>query len=139
MASNPLFDMLANLEDTKLPWDQLSEEMRKGYSQFMINRFLSSKQCYLPLLSVISTVTLTNEQHYEFWVNVVAKQKHWFNYKAYKTVKDTDDLAIYAIRHEYEVSEKDAQYYYENMSELDVKTIKNKWKEHYDLYEATNR
>ena len=57
-----LFDVLKAFTTKQYPtWNELPPELKEGYSQFMINRFLSCKEYLLPLLDDLSCKRLTDE------------------------------------------------------------------------------
>ena len=129
-----VIDILSLLENKQFEWNELAEDVQKSYSQFMINRFVSSKIQYVNVLAEVARYKMTNEQHYNLVKDLIAKQKHYFNYKAYKKAKDnsTDDLLIFAIKKELEVGKREAESYIEFLSETDIKEVKAKWKPIYD-------
>ena len=81
---NPLFETLNFICTKQYTWEELPEENKKAYSQFMINRFLSSYEYLLPILCELSTIKYTDEQHYKLLYQYVKRTKHYFNYNAYK-------------------------------------------------------
>jgi len=129
-----VIDILSLLENKQFEWNELAEDVQKSYNQFMINRFVSSKIQYVNVLAEVARYKMTNEQHYNLVKDLIAKQKHYFNYKAYKKAKDnpTDDLLIFAIKKELEVGKREAESYIEFLSETDIKEVKAKWKPIYD-------
>lgn len=136
-----LFDVLAEIEGQQRSWDELGELFHKAYSQFMINRFISSKKNYIGAIELVSKYKLPDNIHYEYLCSFINQQKHYFDYKSYKNTKEDDELALYAIRHEYEISLKDAKSYYEMFADVNhpngaetILKLKNKWKQHYDTF-----
>ena len=130
-----LFEVLNSIELDKKPWNELSEDFKKVYSQFMFNRFVSSKKQYLPLIAKLSTMKLTDEQHYSVLCSLLDRQLHYFNYKAYKQKdKLVDELTLYALQHEFNIGFKDAQRYANILSVADLKELCNKWRNHYNTY-----
>lgn len=130
-----LFEALNSIELDKKPWNELSEDFKKVYSQFMFNRFISSKKQYLPVIAKLSTMKLSDEQHYNVLCSLVDKQKHYFDYKAYKQKdKLVDELTLYALQHEFNVGFKDAQRYADILSVVDLKELCKKWQNHYNTY-----
>jgi hypothetical protein len=129
-----VIDILSLLENKQFEWNELAEDVQKSYSQFMINRFVSSKIQYVNVLAEVARYKMTNEQHYNLVKDLIAKQKHYFNYKAYKKAKvnSLDDLLIFAIKKELEVGKREAESYIEFLSETDIKEVKAKWKPIYD-------
>lgn len=130
-----LFEALNSIELDKKPWNELSEDFKKVYSQFMFNRFISSKKQYLPVIAKLSTMKLSDEQHYNVLCSLLDKQKHYFDYKAYKQKdKLVDELTLYALQHEFNVGFKDAQRYADILSVVDLKELCKKWQNHYNTY-----
>lgn len=130
-----LFEALNSIELDKKPWNELSEDFKKVYSQFMFNRFISSKKQYLPVIAKLSTMKLSDEQHYNVLCFLLDKQKHYFDYKAYKQKdKLVDELTLYVLQHEFNVGFKDAQRYADILSVVDLKELCKKWQNHYNTY-----
>lgn len=132
-----IFDILDVLQGPRTPWHDLPDEMKKQYSSFMINRFISSVEMYLPIVAKLSEIKqLTDEQHYTILCNTLAT-KHWFTYKTYKkekTDKDTE-LLLFAISKEYEIGRREAKTYINNLTETVKDKLRSKWAE---LYNSLN-
>lgn len=131
-----LYDMILIAESVKTPWQDLTEEQQKLWTPFVINRFISSREEYAPLVAMVEKYRLTPEQHYTFICSLIdGRRKHYFNYKAYKTDKATDDekLLIWACSKEYEIGARESKMYLADMTD-DVKdALKAKWKDSYDF------
>ena len=129
-----VIDILSLLENKQFEWNELAEDVQKSYDQFIINRFVSSKIQYVNVLAEVARYKMSNEQHYNLIKDLIAQQKHYFNYKAYKKEKDNslDDLLIFALKKELEVGKREAESYIEFLSETDIKEVKAKWKPIYD-------
>ena len=131
-----LFDMLSMLETAKTPWNELTEDQQKAYNPFMINRFVSSKEIYTPAVAQIDTLKLTPEQHYTLMCELVSNtHKNYFDYKAYKKEKssksDKKDLLIYAISNEYEIGNREAKMYLEQIPDEVLAKLASKWEDSY--------
>ena len=135
-----LYDMILIAESVKTPWKDLTEEQQKLWTPYVINRFISSREEYTPLIAMVEKYKLTPEQHYTFICSLIdGRRKHYFNYKAYKTDKATDDekLLIWACSKEYEIGAREAKMYLADMTD-DVKdALKAKWKDSYDFSQKT--
>lgn len=129
-----LFDLLGEIEGAKRPWLELSEGFHKAYSQFMINRFISSKHMYAPLVALMAQYKVTNEFHYTFMCSFVGRQKHYFDYKSYKNTKEIDELAIYALSRNYQITKREALAYFNDMPDDEIAKLKEKWKDHFESY-----
>lgn len=125
--ASPLFGILNSIQSKEYTWEELPEDYVLNYNQFMINRFLSSYEYLLELLSVLSTQKLTNEQHYKILYNWVKKTKHYFNYDSYKIDESVDKDLIRSIELEYDISTKDAKYINTLLTNEQRKYIKKAW------------
>ena len=129
-----LYDMILIAESVKTPWNELTEEQQKLWTPFVINRFISSREEYAPLIACIDKYNLTPEQHYTYICSLIdPRRKHYFNYKAYKTEKASDDdkMLIWACSKEYEIGFKEAKMYLEQMPKEVKDELKSKWEESY--------
>ena len=127
---NPLFETLNFLCNKQYTWDELPEENKKAYSQFMINRFMSSYEYLLPILCELTTITYTNEQHYRVLYEFVKRTKHYFNYNAYKVESKEDPDLILAIKKEYKIGNREARRYNEVLTEPQKEHIKKRWSDY---------
>ena len=131
-----LYDMILIAESVKTPWQDLTEEQQKLWTPFVINRFISSREEYATLIAMVEKYRLTPEQHYTFICSLIdGRRKHYFNYKAYKTDKATDDekLLIWACSKEYEIGAREAKMYLADMKDDVKEALKAKWKDSYDF------
>ena len=131
-----LYDMILIAESVTTPWQDLTEEQLKLWTPFVINRFISSREEYAPLIAMVEKYRLTPEQHYTFICSLIdGRRKHYFNYKAYKTDKATDDekLLIWACSKEYEIGAREAKMYLADMKDDVKEALKAKWKDSYDF------
>ena len=123
---NPIFEILNSICTKKYNWAELPDEYKSGYSQFILNRFLSSYEYLLPLLNELTTKKLTNQQHYTILYTWVKKTKHYFNYDVYKS-KPIDQDLIVAIKKEYNIGNKEANRYNELLTDAKRNVLKAKW------------
>ena len=123
---NPLFDILNIICTKEYTWETLPEELKAVYSQFMINRFLSSYDYLMPLLDEVTTKHLTDEQHFTLLYTWVKHTKHYFNYNAYKAEKTDPDL-ITALKKEYKINNREAERYNELLNDAQRKFLLDKW------------
>jgi hypothetical protein len=130
-----LFDVLDMIQTKRTPWAELDDGYKDAYSQFMINRFVSSVDFLVPIVEKMSTMkALTNEQHYFILTNSIPTgRKFWFNYKAYKKekVEKDEEFLIWAISKEYEIGKREAKTYINNLSGTEIDQLKDKWEEFY--------
>ena len=123
---SPIFDVLNFICTKQYRWNELSEEYRKGYNQFILNRFLSSYEYLLPLLNELSMKRLTNEQHYTILYTWVKRTKHYFNYNAYKS-ENIDKNLVLAVKKEYDIGNREARRYIDLLTEETKAALLKKW------------
>lgn len=124
--SSPIFDILNFICTKQYSWKDLPEEYRKGYNQFILNRFMSSYEYLLPLLNELTIKRLTNEQHYTILYTWVKRTKHYFNYNAYKTEKIDSNL-VTAVKKEYDIGNREARRYIDLLTEECKAALLKKW------------
>ena len=130
--SNPLFDTLNYICTKQYKWEELPEECQKNYSQFMINRFISSYEYLIPLANELSIQKLTNKQHYTILYTWVKKTKHYFNYSAYKVEKENPDLMT-AVKKEYNIGNREAKRYIKLLNNDLKEKLLAKWHDYIDF------
>jgi len=130
-----LFDVLDMIAGAKTPWEELSDDYKAAYSQFMINRFIASVDYLLPIVEHLSCMKgLTNEQHYLMLTSAIPPgRKLWFNYKMFKKEKTDKDEEFYvwAMSREYEIGLREARTYINNLDNTEKAQLKDKWEEIY--------
>jgi hypothetical protein len=124
---NPLFETLNYICNKQYTWEELPEDNKKTYSQFMINRFLSSYEYLLPILCELTSVKYTDEQHYRVLYAFVKRTKHYFNYDAYKIENKIDPDLLLAIKKEYKIGNREAKRYNEVLTEPQRDYIRKRW------------
>lgn len=124
--TNPLFEIL-NGFCAKTPWEELSDDARLKYSQFMVNRFLCSYDYLIPLAEQLSTQRLDNESHYNILIDYVKHTKHYFKYDLWKGQDEMDPLLLKAIMKQYNVGVIEAKRYNGILNDNQRKSILDKW------------
>lgn len=127
-----LFDWLNEIELVKRDWNMIPESDKKTYSQFMINRFISSKDKFIPIIEQLTTMKVSNDIHYKFLCYYVDSNRHYFDYKAYKNNRIIDDEGMYAIKKEYELGNRDAEMYMTQLADVVIEKLKQKWHLQYE-------
>lgn len=126
-----LFTLIDVISCKKTPWSELSDDYKKIYSQYIINRLISSNEIFAPLIAEIACKKMSDEEHYLILCNLLNRaMRYSFNFKPYKKSKpdrkDYDEL-IYAVRREYEVGMKDARFFINNLKDEELDYLKTKW------------
>jgi hypothetical protein len=112
MAGKSLFDhikAITNEQDPKY-FEQLSEEDKKSWSNFMINRFLSMNPDWVELIATILPLTQTLEPKdmYKLYINAIPKGRYFLKYMKGKSAEKYESFIIELIKKEYDCSETQA-------------------------------
>ena len=76
-----IFDWVNSVTLEKKDFDTFDEQDQKNYSQYMVNRFISMCDVYIPAINEINKYNqLTNKSHYDFCCNMLPKRKQYFKY-----------------------------------------------------------
>jgi hypothetical protein len=118
-----LFDFLNNITMTKEP---LSEEQLKGYSPYMINRFVSMTEVFVPLVAELNKYDIPADVHHRFMQNKLPKRKQYFKY--IKGKKDTSAHEIDCLCKYFEIGKKDAAHYLNILTNDQIKEIVDKFR-----------
>ncbi len=122
------------LETTKTDWDLLDEDFKEAYKKyiFILNRFISSKQIYIPLVNLLTTSKFSPRRHYELLKYTIARQTHYFNLKAYKKEDEKTSknelIKLLAIKKEYNLTEKEAKDHLLMIPIEEAQQLADKWK-----------
>ena len=109
MAGKSLFDhikAITNEQDPKY-FENLSEEDKKSWSNFMINRFLSMNPDWVELIATILPLTQTLEPKdmYKLYINLIPKGRYFLKYMKGKSAEKYESFIIELLQKEYNCSE----------------------------------
>jgi hypothetical protein len=112
MAGKSLFDhikAITNEQDPKY-FENLSEEDKKSWSNFMINRFLSMNPDWVELIATILPLTQTLEPKdmYKLYINAIPKGRYFLKYMKGKSAEKYESFIIELLQKEYSCSENQA-------------------------------
>ena len=118
-----LFDHLKNLTKTK----QLStEEDLKSYDNFMINRFVSMSDVFLPTVCELNQYEIPKEVHQRFMIGFLPNRDQYWNYIK-KSKKDDNKFELECLMLFYEIGPNEAKMYYNDLTDAELKTITDKY------------
>lgn len=123
MAMN-LFDYLSSLTDKKRPLD---EDELKGYPIYMINRFVSMVDMYVPIVNELNLYQMDASTHHEFLRAFLPKRRQYFKYIK-KNKEDVKQSTRDAIMKYFQVGPRDADLYLDILTEKQAKEIENLYK-----------
>lgn len=117
MAGKSLFDhvkAITNEQDPKY-FDNLSDEDKKTWSNFMINRFLSMNSDWIELIASILPLTQTLEPRdmYKLYINLIPKGRYFLKYMKGKSAEKYESFIVELIQKEYDCSELQSNQYLE--------------------------
>ena len=77
-----LFDHIKQITDVQNPnyWDNISDEDKKSWSNYMVNRFLSMKMDWIDIVNEVQKYDLEPETVYKLYTNIFPKGKQWLKY-----------------------------------------------------------
>ena len=113
----------------KCPWENLTDDERGAVNQWMILKWLSTYEEYLPIFNVISQLELSDKDFYELMCNTLRRQKHYFTSKIYKKYEEPDEELLRCIMHEYFYTIEKARDYMDGMDVEEAERIRNRWKD----------
>ena len=105
-----LFDHITQITKVQNPkyWEQISEEDKKTWSNYMVNRFLSMKPEWVELVNELQTYNLKPKELYKLYTNVLPKGKQWLKYIKGRSDMDYPEWLINIIRDYDECSRKES-------------------------------
>ena len=124
-----LFDHIKNLTQYKNEANFKDDEVATTYKQsrYMINRYISMNEPYIQIVNEINSYPdIPDESHYRYYFNILPKLKVFFNYV--KKTKTNADEEIKYIAHYFDVGKKEAEMYFNTLSQNDIDEIINKYK-----------
>ncbi len=120
-----LFDWINELFVGKRNWDTFSDADKKKFSPFMVNRYLSMNDDFLPFVNYFQKYTIEvmpRKVAYQFYCNLLPKKKIYLRYLSGKKEK-TNDKVVPFIMEYFEVSKLQAADYYDLMTKEDLKLL----------------
>ena len=77
-----LFDHIKQITDVQNPnyWDEISDDDKKSWSNYMVNRFLSMKMDWVEFVNEVQKYPLEPEQVYKIYTDILPKKRQWLKY-----------------------------------------------------------
>lgn len=121
-----IFDHLSNLTQFKKEVDFSNDEVKKSYVKYIINRWISMVEFFIPIVNQINKFDVPEEIHYRFYLNVLPKRKIFFNY--IKKNKELNEKEKKYIAHYFEIGTKEADIYINILDNDQIQEILNTYK-----------
>ena len=105
-----LFDHITQITKVQNPkyWEQTSEEDKKTWSNYMVNRFLSMKPEWIELVNELQKYNLEPKELYKLYTNVLPKGKRWLKYTKGRNQMDYPNWLINIVTNHMKISKKEA-------------------------------
>ena len=77
-----LFDHVNQITSVQNPnyWEDISDEDKKTWSNYMVNRFLSMKSDWIELVNEVQKYPLEPKELYKVYSSILPKKKQWLRY-----------------------------------------------------------
>ena len=77
-----LFDHVNQVTSVQNPsyWDEISDEDKKTWSNYMVNRFLSMKPEWITFVNDVQKYPLQPKELYKVYTDILPKKRQWLKY-----------------------------------------------------------
>ena len=105
-----LFDHIKQITDVQSPnyWDEITDNDKKSWSNYMVNRFLSMKMDWIDIVNEVQKYNLEPEILYKLYTNIFPKGKQWLKYTKGDKMKYPKEVYEYVAKY-LQVSMKEAE------------------------------
>jgi len=129
-----LFDHIKQITAVQSPnyWEEISEEDKKTWSNYMTHRFLSMKMEWVELVNELQKYNLKPKELYKLYTNILPKGNQWLKYTKGKNDMAQPNWLIEIVAKHMDVSKKEAydaieMYYLTEGGMLELGEICQKW------------
>ena len=108
-----LFDHINQITSVQNPnyWDEISDEDKKSWSNYMTHRFLSMKMEWVELVNELQKYNLKPKELYKLYTNILPKGKQWLKYTKGRNQMNYPNWLINIVSNQEEISKKEAVEY----------------------------
>lgn len=108
-----LFDHINQVTSVQNPnyWDEISDEDKKSWSNYMVNRFLSMKTDWIELVNELQKYNLKPKELYKLYTNILPKGKQWLKYTKGRNIMSHPNWLINIVVNHEQISKKEAVEY----------------------------
>ena len=129
-----LFDHIKQITDVQSPnyWDEISDEDKKSWSNYMVKRFLSMKMEWVELVNEVQKYNSQPRELYKLYTNVLPKGKQWLKYIKGRNQMEYPNWLINIVTNHEEISKKEAVEYIDMLmltegGMLELGELSRKW------------
>jgi hypothetical protein len=116
-----IFDWLKEISYNKSPWSKFSDEDKKSFEPYMINRFLSMSESYIELVNYVQTIPYTEKEKYYILYCSILPKKQFFSKYIKSAIKQPDVDLIENLAYYFECSKREIEDYLNILSDENVK------------------
>ena len=108
-----LFDHINQITSVQNPdyWDEISDEDKKSWSNYMTHRFLSMKMEWVELVNELQKYNLKPKELYKLYTNILPKGKQWLKYTKGRNIMSHPNWLINIVVNHEQISKKEAVEY----------------------------
>jgi len=108
-----LFDHINQITATQNPnyWEEISEEDKKSWSNYMVHRFLSMKTDWIELVNELQRYNIEPKSLYKFYTDILPKRKVWLKYIKRRKQMEYPQWVLDIVSKDYQVSLLEAKSY----------------------------
>ena len=105
-----LFDHIKQITAVQSPnyWEELSEEDKKTWSNYMTNRFLSMNMEWVELVNELQKYNLKPKELYKLYTNILPKGNQWLKYTKGKNEMTHPKWLINIVSNQEKFSKREA-------------------------------
>ena len=110
MKKKSLFDHITQITNVQNPnyWEEISDEDKKSWSNYMTHRFLSMKMEWVELVNEFQKYNLKPKELYKLYTNILPKGNQWLKYTKGRNQMAQPDWLINIVANHEQVSKKEA-------------------------------
>ena len=121
------FDHLNNLTVNKKPLDMKEPKEVSTYDAYMISRYISMCEMYLPVVNEINMIDMPKDMHNEYFLSFLPKRRQYFKYIKRKKPDINYEENIELLCKYFECGVRDAKAHYELLDEKTIDDIRSKY------------
>ena len=108
-----LFDHINQITSVQNPdyWDEISDEDKKSWSNYMTHRFLLMKMEWVELVNELQKYNLKPKELYKLYTNILPKGKQWLKYTKGRNIMSHPNWLINIVVNHEQISKKEAVEY----------------------------
>lgn len=126
-----LFDHIKNLTVHKRDFERKNDEHTKSYNKYMINRFISMVDVYVPFVNEINKYDVPKDVHHMFYKALLPRKQTFFKY--IKSNKEISDIEKECLCEYYECTENELKHHLDILTKEQIKSIVDLYKRVKDI------